>query len=75
LRRIPVPVAYSAAALTECASAITHREPLLTRYSVLILARTQTYDITAARSDLGYEPRISVDEGIKRTLSAGLSNE
>jgi len=70
LRRIPLPVAYTAAALMECRAAITHREPLLTRYTVLILARTQTYDIRAAQSDLGYVPRISLVEGMERTVTA-----
>jgi nucleoside-diphosphate-sugar epimerase len=69
LRQIPVSVAYSAAAVMEAASAFTRREPLLTRYSVLILARTQTYDISAARRDLGYAPRISIAEGVERTVS------
>jgi nucleoside-diphosphate-sugar epimerase len=72
LRQIPVSLAYSAASLMEGVSTITRREPLLTRYSVLILARTQTYNITAARRDLSYAPRVSIAEGIERTLATGL---
>ncbi len=45
-------------------------EPLLTRYTVSILARTQTYDISAARRDLGYEPQVSFNEGMARTLQS-----
>ena len=45
-------------------------EPLLTRYSAAILGRTQTYDISAARHDLGYTPRVSVAAGIERTLAS-----
>ena len=59
LRTVPLPVALAAAQLMEWRAALTRREPLLTRYSVLILARTQTYDITAARRDLGYTPLVS----------------
>jgi nucleoside-diphosphate-sugar epimerase len=70
LRSVPLSAAYAAAALMECRAAITHREPLLTRYSVLILARTQTYDISKARRDLGYAPRLSLAEGIERTVAA-----
>jgi nucleoside-diphosphate-sugar epimerase len=67
-REIPYPVAFGAAALMEW----SHRllpflgEPKLTRYSVGVLARSQTLDITKARQQLGYAPRISLHEGLKR---------
>jgi 2-alkyl-3-oxoalkanoate reductase len=70
LRRVPLALALAAASLMECRAALTGREPLLTRYSAAILGRTQTYDISAARRDLGYRPRISVADGIERTLAA-----
>jgi nucleoside-diphosphate-sugar epimerase len=40
------------------------REPILTRYTVGLLAYSQTLDITAATQELGYQPRISIDEGL-----------
>lgn len=40
-------------------------EPPLTRYSVGVLARSTTLDISAAQRDLGYVPRISLDEGFE----------
>ena len=43
-------------------------EPLLTRYSVCVLSFTRTLDITAARTDLGYTPKISFSEGLQRYL-------
>ena len=69
LRRIPLAVAMLLARAMELQASITKREPLLTRYSVAILARTQTYDISAAQRDLGYAPLFSVAKGIERTLS------
>jgi nucleoside-diphosphate-sugar epimerase len=69
-RRIPYPVAYAAAALMEARARLTGNEPLLTRYSVAILARTQTYSIDAARRWLGYEPIVTIEDALDRTLSA-----
>ncbi len=41
-------------------------EPSMTRYMASQLATAHWYDITAARKDLGYEPRVSLEEGLKR---------
>lgn len=68
--RLPLRAALVLARILEAAAARSGREPALTRYTVLLLARTQTYDIAAARCDLGYQPRISLEEGIARTLAA-----
>jgi nucleoside-diphosphate-sugar epimerase len=69
LKPLSIPVAMAAATLMEWRAGFTGREPLLTRYSVGVLARTQTYKIAAARRDLSYAPIISVEEGINRTLA------
>jgi nucleoside-diphosphate-sugar epimerase len=75
LRRVPVSVALVAAGMMEARAAVTKHEPLLTRYSVQILARTQTYDISAARRFLLYAPVISLSDGIEQTVSALKANE
>jgi nucleoside-diphosphate-sugar epimerase len=36
----------------------------LTRYTVGLLAYSQTLDITAATHELGYQPRVSIDNGL-----------
>ena len=69
-RTIPLGVALAAASAMEAVAAITGREPTLTRYSVQILARTQTYDIARARAKLGYAPMVSAADGLARTIDA-----
>ena len=45
-------------------------EPPLTRLTAVQLARSRWFDLSAARRDLGYGPRISTEEGLRRTLAA-----
>jgi nucleoside-diphosphate-sugar epimerase len=41
-------------------------EPALTRFIVSQLATSHWYDISAAKRDLGYDPRVRIDEGLRR---------
>lgn len=43
-------------------------EPPLTPFTFSILAHTQTYDISAARRDLGYAPRVPLSEGMDQVV-------
>lgn len=43
-------------------------EPPLTRVSVSMLANNTTLDISAAKAELGYQPKVSVEEGVQRFL-------
>jgi nucleoside-diphosphate-sugar epimerase len=40
------------------------QEPPLTRYTLGLLAFSQTLDMTSAKIKLGYEPRISMEQGL-----------
>ncbi len=41
-------------------------EPPMTRFAAHQLSTAHWYDISAARQDLGFEPRVSTDEGLER---------
>ena len=47
-------------------------EPPLTRYAAGILGYSQTYDITAAKQDLGYQARVSLRQGLELVAAAQL---
>lgn len=67
---LPLSVALPLASGLERIAGVTGREPRLTRYTVDLLVRTQTYDTTRARNDLGYAPQVSLEDGLERTLYA-----
>ena len=41
-------------------------EPVLSRYGVAVVGRTQTLSIEAARRDLGYAPWVTAEDGLER---------
>ena len=43
-----------------------HDEPPMTRFVARELTTAHWFDITAARRDLGYEPKVSLEEGLRR---------
>jgi len=43
-------------------------EPPLTRLTVSMLSHSATLDISAAKAELGYQPKVSVAEGVERFL-------
>jgi nucleoside-diphosphate-sugar epimerase len=45
-------------------------EPRMTRFLAAQLGRSHYFDISAARRDLGYRPRISMDEGMERLVNS-----
>ncbi len=51
-----------------------HAEPPMTRFVASQLGTSHWYDISAAKRDLGYEPRVGIEEGLRRladSLRAG----
>ncbi|MFO1493878.1 MAG: NAD-dependent epimerase/dehydratase family protein [Lysobacterales bacterium] len=66
--RTPFALAYAVGALMEAAWTVLPLpgEPLMTRFVADHLATAHWYDISAARRDFGYAPRVSMDEGFRR---------
>jgi nucleoside-diphosphate-sugar epimerase len=69
-RRISYKTANAAAAAIEFVYSLIPRspEPPLTRLTVSMLSHSTTLDISAARTELGYQPKVSVEEGVERFL-------
>ena len=71
-RRISYRAAYAAGATLEALWSLLRRtdEPRMTRFLAAQLATSHYFDISAARRDLGYEPRISMAEGMRRLAAS-----
>jgi 2-alkyl-3-oxoalkanoate reductase len=67
-RKISRPAAYTAGAVLEGLWTVLGRtdEPRMTRFLAAQLGTSHYFNISAARRDLGYEPRISMVEGMQR---------
>ena len=67
-RRVPARMAYFAGMVLEWQHRLLRKsgEPRMTRFVAQELAHSHWFDIAAARRDLGYEPKVSIDEGLKR---------
>jgi nucleoside-diphosphate-sugar epimerase len=69
---VPAGVAYVAGAFLEGVHGFfgLEHEPAITRFAASQMSHAQWFDISAARKDLGYAPRVTLDEGLRR-LAAG----
>jgi len=67
-KSIPKAVAYVIGAIMEgvYTGLRIRSEPKMTRFLANELSRSHWFDIRAAREDLGYEPQVSTEEGLKR---------
>ncbi len=67
-RRLPTRAALLLATFTEGIGRLRNREPELIRYSVGMLGYSQTFDLSKARTLLGYRPAVSTAEGFRRLV-------
>ena len=72
MRRISPRLAHAAGSFLETVYRLCHikSEPRMTRFLARELATAHWFNTTAARRDLGYEPAISIDEGMRRLALA-----
>ncbi|WKB53559.1 NAD-dependent epimerase/dehydratase family protein [Eleftheria terrae] len=69
IRALPYPLLAGVARLLEAGGRLTGREPPFTRYSMGALHYEMTLDTGRARRELGWQPVIDLDEGIRRTAA------
>ncbi|MDI6762572.1 MAG: NAD-dependent epimerase/dehydratase family protein [Thermodesulfobacteriota bacterium] len=67
IRSVPEGLARVIALSMEIASRITGRPPKITREAVRYLTRQARFSIEKARRELGYQPRFSLEDGMKLT--------
>lgn len=71
LKQISLKSAYRIGTLLDFAGVLAPNwEPPMTRFLALQLATSHYFDITRAREDIGWQPEISIDEGLARMAQA-----
>ena len=72
-RSVPTELAYAMGWLLELVYGVfwPNDEPPMTRFVARELTTAHWFNLTAARRDLGYQPKVSLDEGMRR-LAASL---
>jgi nucleoside-diphosphate-sugar epimerase len=70
-RRLPFKAAYMLGACIESVYSLLmiNREPVMTRFLASQLATTHTYSVAKAKEELGYVPKVSMDEGLEKLFS------
>ena len=71
-KTLPFPAAYAIGAACEAAWTLLRLrgEPPLTRFLAEQLGTTHWYDMAPAARDFGYQPKVSIDEGLARLAAA-----
>ncbi|RKZ46075.1 MAG: 3-beta hydroxysteroid dehydrogenase [Gammaproteobacteria bacterium] len=73
-KTIPTQLAYTIGMIMEFVYRIfkLKEEPIMTRFIAKQLSCAHWYDLTAAKNDLGYQAKVTIDEGMER-LKASLN--
>ncbi|MFT5394670.1 MAG: nucleoside-diphosphate-sugar epimerase, partial [Gammaproteobacteria bacterium] len=67
-RQIHPKLAYALGGLLEALYRLTGRqdEPIMTRFVARQLSTEHWYNLNAAKRDLGYQPQVSMEQGLAR---------
>ena len=65
---IPVFLVKSAAIANEALFKPFNKDPFVSRKKLAFFLRSNKYDISAAKRDLDYEPKVGIDEGLRRMV-------
>ena len=65
-RRVPFPLAYALAAVTEIGARLLCRTAPFNRVMITFMHVDQVIDISRIRDDLGWKPQVRFEEGIHR---------
>jgi nucleoside-diphosphate-sugar epimerase len=70
-KHIPYFLAMRSAFIIECIARLLRfqKPPRITRRAVFLIGRPTYYSITKARTQLGWQPRVKIQEGVRRSLS------
>lgn len=71
--RLPRELVLAAGRAAEVVWGAARREPPFSRRSLAFFENDNAFDIDAARRDLGFEPRVDLEEGVRRTVESQLT--
>jgi dihydroflavonol-4-reductase len=67
--RVPRAAMLALGRAAELAWGVAGREPPFSRRSLVFFENDNAFDITAARQELGFEPVVDLEEGLRRTVA------
>jgi nucleoside-diphosphate-sugar epimerase len=70
-RKVRLPLAYGAGTICEFVWNVLKRrdDPPMTRFVAVELAKDHYFDISAAKSDLGYVAKVPMEEALRQTVN------
>lgn len=68
-RKVPYPLMYALAGFLEGMAKITGKAPLITRFLAAEFAKSHYFSSAKAKEELGYQPSVSMKEGMDRYIA------